>query len=301
MGNILNLIITQPLAYVFRFIFDFCNSYGVTIILFTVFIKLVLFPLTYKQQKSMSAIQALQPKINEINRKYNGNKEKISEETMKLYQKYRINPMAGCLPLLIQLPVIFLFYQIIRCPLQYILKFPKEAVTAAVEAIKAVPDLAGIVSGTNAAAEEIAIASHLADSSLMDVVKTATEGFEGLIYRAVDFQFLGLDLSLTPSWTQLSWLWVIPILAAGTQYLSTWIMKKTQPKAETPKKKKSTNGEEMPDMASSMNKTMPLMTAVFCFMLPAGIGVYWVVSNIMQMITQVCLNLWFAKRKEQEA
>lgn len=300
MGNFFNTIITQPLAYVFRFIFDFCDNYGLTIILFTVFIKLVLFPLTYKQQKSMTAIQALQPKINEINRKYNGNKEKISEETMKLYQKYNVNPMAGCLPLLIQLPVIFLFYQIIRCPLQYILKFPKEAVSAAVEAIKAVPDLAGIVSGTNAAAEEIAIASHLADASLMDVVKTATESFEGLIYRAVDFQFLGLDLSLTPTWTQLSWLWVIPILAAATQYLSTWIMKKTQPKAETPKKK-GPNGEEMPDMASSMNKTMPIMTAVFCFMLPAGIGVYWIVSNIMQMITQVCLNLWFAKRKEQEA
>lgn len=300
MGNFFNTIITQPLAYVFRFIFDFCDNYGLTIILFTVFIKLVLFPLTYKQQKSMTAIQALQPKINEINRKYNGNKEKISEETMKLYQKYNVNPMAGCLPLLIQLPVIFLFYQIIRCPLQYILKFPKEAVSAAVEAIKAVPDLAGIVSGTNAAAEEIAIASHLADASLMDVVKTATESFEGLIYRAVDFQFLGLDLSLTPTWTQLSWLWVIPILAAATQYLSTWIMKKTQPKAETPKKK-DPNGEQMPDMASSMNKTMPIMTAVFCFMLPAGIGVYWIVSNIMQMITQVCLNLWFAKRKEQEA
>ena len=69
---------------------------------------------------------------------------------------------------------------------------------------------------------------------------------------------------------------------------------------ETPKKK-GPNGEAMPDMASSMNKTMPIMTAVFCFMLPAGIGVYWIVSNIMQMITQVCLNLWFAKRKEQEA
>lgn len=299
MGNILNTIITQPLAYIFRFIFDFCNSYGITIILFTIFIKLVLFPLTYKQQKSMNAIQALQPKINEINRRYNGNKEKISEETMKLYQKYKVNPMAGCLPLLIQLPIIYLFYQIIRCPLQYILKFPKEAVSATVEAIKAIPDLAGVVSGTNTAAQEIAIASHLTDPSLMEVVKTATSEFKGLLYHAVDFNFLGLDLSLTPSWRQLSWLWIIPILAASTQYLSTWIMKKTQPKTETPKKKNPT-GEEMPDMTSSMNKTMPIMTAMFCFMLPAGIGVYWIVSNLMQMMTQVGLNLWFSKRKEKE-
>lgn len=299
MGNILNTIITQPLAYVFRFIFDFCESYGLTIILFTVFIKLVLLPLTYKQQKSMTAIQQLQPKINEINRKYNGNKEKISQETMKLYQQYNVNPMAGCLPLLIQLPIIFLFYQIIRCPLQYILKFSKEAVTATITAIQNVPELAEIVGGTNAAAQEIAIASHLSDPALMDVVKTATAEFEGLLYRAVDFQFLGLDLSLTPSWTQLSWLWVIPLLAVATQYMTTWVMKKTQPKTETPKKK-SPNGEEMPDMASSMNKTMPLMTGVFCFMLPAGIGVYWIVSNIMQMITQVGLNYWFTKRKEQE-
>lgn len=300
MGNILDTIITQPLAYVFRFIFDFCNSYGVTIILFTVFIKLVLFPLTYKQQKSMTAIQALQPKINEINRKYNGNKEKISEETMKLYQQHKVNPMAGCFPLLLQLPVIYLFYRIIRCPLQYILKFPAEAVNKTVEAIKAVPELAGIVSG-NAAAEEIAIASRLSDSSLMEVVKTATAEFDGILYEAVNFQFLGLDLSLTPSWTQLSVLWIIPLLAAVTQYLTSWVMKKTQPKpAETPKKK-GPNGEEMPDMASSMNKTMPIMTAVFCFMLPAGIGIYWIVSNLMQMVTQVGLNLWFAKRKEQEA
>lgn len=299
MGNILDLVITQPLAYVFRFIFDFCNSYGITIVLFTVFIKLVLLPLTYKQQKSMTAIQAVQPSINEINRKYAGNKEKISEETMKLYQKHKINPMAGCFPLLLQLPVIYLFYRIIRCPLQYIMKVPEAAVNKVIEAVKAAPELAGAVNVSNAAAAEIEIASKLSNPTLMEVVQKTTENIEGIFIRPINFNFLGLDLSLTPSWSQLSWLWVIPVLAAVTQYLSTWVMKQTQPKVET-KSKKSPNGEQMPDMASTMNKTMPLMSAMFCFMLPAGIGIYWIISNVMQMLTQVGLNLWFIKKKENE-
>lgn len=112
-------IISNLLGQALRIIFEVVNNYGLSIILFTVFVKVLLLPLTIKQTKSTKAMQDIQPKIKEIQEKYKNKPEKQNQEIMKLYQEAKINPLAGCLPLLIQMPILFGLYAVLREPWAY--------------------------------------------------------------------------------------------------------------------------------------------------------------------------------------
>ncbi len=97
-------------------IFDVVGNYGLSIIVLTIVIKVVLLPLGVKQIKSMQAMQSIQPKVKELQKKYKGNKAKVQEETMKLYKEAGVNPLGGCLPLLLQFPILIAMYAVIRAP-----------------------------------------------------------------------------------------------------------------------------------------------------------------------------------------
>jgi len=112
--------IAQPMGILLTFLYKMVGNYGVAIILFTVIIKLAMYPLTHHQMKSQSNMQALQPKINEIKKKHSNNKEVMNQKIMELYQEEKFNPMGGCLPLLIQLPIIYGLFALLREPATYI-------------------------------------------------------------------------------------------------------------------------------------------------------------------------------------
>lgn len=112
-------IISNSLGFALKTIFEFVQNYGLSIILFTVFVKVLLLPLTIKQTKSTKAMQDIQPKVKEIQEKYKDKPEKQQQEMMKLYQEAKINPLAGCLPLLIQMPILFGLYAVLRDPVAY--------------------------------------------------------------------------------------------------------------------------------------------------------------------------------------
>ena len=101
------------LGAVLSFLYSVIPSYGVAIILLTIFVRLLLLPLTIKQTRSMQAMQQIQPKVKELQRKYKGNRQKMNEELMKLYKEHQVNPLGGCLPLLLQLPVFFALYRVL--------------------------------------------------------------------------------------------------------------------------------------------------------------------------------------------
>jgi YidC/Oxa1 family membrane protein insertase len=101
------------LGTVLSFFYDLIPSYGVAIILLTIFVRVILLPLTIKQTRSMKQMQEIQPKVKELQRKYKGNRQKLNEELMKLYKEHQVNPLGGCLPLLLQLPVFFALYQVL--------------------------------------------------------------------------------------------------------------------------------------------------------------------------------------------
>ena len=110
------------LSYIINPIYNLVGNYGVAVILFTVIVKVLLVPLGVKQQKTMVKTKQIKPELDKIQSKYKNDKEKLNEETMKLYQKYDINPMGGCLPLLVQFPILLGLYRVIQHPINWILR-----------------------------------------------------------------------------------------------------------------------------------------------------------------------------------
>jgi YidC/Oxa1 family membrane protein insertase len=106
-------IIARPLLYLLRFCHKYVHNYGIAIILITIIIKILFWPLTHKSYKSMKEMQKLQPRLAKLREKYKGNKEQMNKEMMALYKTYKVNPMGGCLPMVIQIPVFFALYRIL--------------------------------------------------------------------------------------------------------------------------------------------------------------------------------------------
>lgn len=110
----------QLFGSILRAIYDFVGSYGWSIVLFSIFAKVIMIPLSIKQTKSMQMMKIINPKMQELQKKYASNKQKLNEETQKLYQQYNYNPLSGCLPLLIQFPIIIGLFGVLRMPEKYV-------------------------------------------------------------------------------------------------------------------------------------------------------------------------------------
>ena len=301
MGDIFGMLVTGPLGTILRMIYSFTNSYGLSIVLFTVFIKIMLLPLAVKQQKSMLHMQRIQPLLSEIQKKYKKDKEKLQAETVKIYQEHKYNPASGCLPLLVQFPIIIGLYQVIYRPFTYLIWTQTKLELGTIK---------GIMSKLNVLSKsrnEIDIIQSLKSSkdilgtiieklgsieNLDNIVNQIKEyDIVGLIQK-VDFNFIGLNLAEKPEFSKLSIIWIIPILAAVTTYISS--------KLTSVASSSSQQNEQAAQMQNSMMKFFPVMTGFICFSLPAGVGMYWVVSNIFQMIQQFFLNKIFNPTKKEE-
>ena len=262
----------SALGWLMQQIYNLVNNYGVAIILFTVLTKALLFPLNLKQQKSSAMMQKIKPQLDEIQKKYANNREKLSEETMKLYQENGISPTGGCLPLLIQLPIIYALYRIIEQPYTYILHWSTETFAKY-----------GIVIEKANQRQEI------------QLVKKAIEEGKEIVDGIINFNFLGIDLSRTPNVKEFGIIWLIPVTAAVLTFLQSKFMYIGLSKEETELRKgKNSNangrpprpGEKKDDstqMMGSMTYMMPIMTLFFTFSLPAGIGLYWIAGSLLQI------------------
>jgi len=231
-----NTLITQPLGYIIKLIYDIVGNYGVSIILFTIITKIILLPLGIKQQKSMMKTQKVTPLVAELQKKYKNDKEKLNEETMKLYKQYDINPLGGCLPLLIQFPILIGLIQVIYKPITYILR---QDINVLMQQVPNIP-AKGLV--------EIFVANEL---------------------NLINFNFLGIDLSAIPSYLKPSILWIIPLLSAAATYFSGYIsqqMNKNGVADEKTQQMNSTMTTMFPIMTLVFTFTMPVAAALYWFM-----------------------------------
>lgn len=266
-------IINVPLGYLFKWIYYVVGNYGWTIILFTLIMKLIMFPLTLKQQKSLKQTQAIQPKLAKLQEKYKYDQEKLSQETMKLYQEAGVNPMGGCLPMLIQFPILIALYNIIRKPISYVMMLSNDAIMQIYERIN------GSAAADFARLDQIDLANKMRGS--FDKVSE----FIGT-HDLINFNFFGFDLSVTPTLQYISEHWVymfIPLVAGATTYLVSFISNKmngTTPQDSNP----TASGMKV------MNYMFPLMTMWFAITLPAGLGLYWTVSNLFQILQMYLMN-----------
>lgn len=276
-------ILYRAFGWLLNFIYSFVSNYGLSIILFTILTKVILFPLSLKQQKSMVKMQQVQPKLKEIQEKYKSDQQRQSEETMKLYKEHGVNPMGGCLPLLVQLPILLALYRVMYQPLTYMLGYGADKISEL--------------------AQKFGIAM---DNARMAEIAVANAG------KLIDFSFFGLDLSLNPSIMAPSLLWIIPITAALTTFLSskvTTAMNKTAKKEEDAKPKRvlsaepsanKGNTDSTQSMTNSMNVMMPIMTLWITFTVPAALGLYWTMSNLISMVQQLVLNKIYGPKFKEE-
>lgn len=293
--------IAYPMGQILNFLYTtVCfKSYGLAIILFTLVIRAALLPLTIKQYHSTAKMQTLQPKIQEIQKRYKGDKEKLNAEMMKLYQENKVNPAGGCLPLLIQMPILFALYWDISSPLQYMLGIKKEALSALSTFVKNATNVA-----MRAGSPDIQIIEYF--RQFPEKITEATAKLGGAItpeqissLKGLNLDFLGINLGLNPkfdtnllfgstTWKTYLPLMLIPILVAGTTFLQSKIMANLQ---------KGQKGASA-SMQNTMMIIMPLMLLLFSFSVPAGLGLYWTVGNVVMIFTQLYINKVVFKKKE---
>ena len=254
-------ILYTILGEILRFIYNFTNNFGWAIVIFTILVRLCMLPLTIKQNKSMEAMNKVQPELAKLQKKYANDKEKLNEETMKLYQKYKVNPAGGCLPLLIQMPILFAIYGVIQNPIAYVLKLKPS-----VEVLTA---LCQRPSDTQL--EVVCFVSNHFEKAT-EAIKNAGLNFN-LESLKMNFNFLGLNLGYAPQSNYSIWLYLIPILSVATSFLVN--------RVSQPKKDKS--APEQPNQMQTMQYIFPFMTGYFCYILPGAMGLYWIMGNILQI------------------
>lgn len=262
------------LGDIIHFIYKLVNNYGVAIILFTLLVRIILLPLNIKQQKSMARTQKISPLLAEIQNKYKNDKEKQSKETMKLYQKYKISPMAGCLPMLVQFPILIALIWVIYDPGWYMFGLDT---AQALEFIK---------NGANITQDNI----NLFGQTWAEAIKNAAPVVEPLLDNALlakltlavevcDLKavFCGINLVEVPSYRVISLAWIFPLLSTAATYLSG---KMTQNQTT----QTSAANDQSAQTGKMMTSIMPIMTLFFTFTMPVAASFYWFVSSSLQII-----------------
>ena len=284
-------VLAMPFGLVLSFFYNLTGSYLVSILVLTVIIRLLLLPVSISQQKNSAKQTRLNTKVNKIRQKYAGNQQKIQEETQALYQRegFGVSNM-GCAPLAIQLIVMIGLYEVIYTPLSSVLRFSSEKIAA----IQKVMNLDVVVeaaknSSNNSRMIQINILNGFADfKEQIGGILTGSE-MNALATLKEQFSFMGLDLTHTPDFKEFNWYWIIPILSFATAMLSAVFMFIKQ-KQQNPEMAKN------PTMGC-MTFMSPVMSLVFTFMFPAGVGVYWIISNVLSFVQQVVLTRLYSPKK----
>jgi len=276
---------------IMRVIFSFTQNYGVAIILFTIFCRFLMLPSAVSQQKNQAKNARMQMKIRKITEKYQGDKQRIQQETQEFYQREGYNPMsAGCSGgMIIQLPIMFGLLAAIYRPLQYAMDVPKNVL----EVLEAhAPAVMEEITGkkTGSMFLQLNIIEHLKDFiPFIGEGKFSQVWYDKIAGFVHQFSFLGLDLGATPQ-ERKGIYYIIPVLAGVSAMASS---------AYTFFRQRKQNPEQQQNaaMMGCMSFGMPLMSAVFALNFPVGIGIYWTVGSLVAFIQMLILNATHSPQK----
>ncbi len=286
MGFIRELL-TPIFALPLYFFYTLTDSYILAIVLLTVIIRCALLPTSISQQKNSAKQVRLTTKVNKIKQKYAGNQQKIQEETQALYQREGFGAAnMGCMPLLIQMIVMIGLYGVIYTPLSSVLRFSNETIEK-LRTLMEIKVQEKASRGSNM--YELQILGNFEDHAEKLPEILDAEKISALFEFKERFTLFGLDLSATPNIKEPGLIWIIPILSFVTAMASSLYMYARQKK-------------QNPDMAKNptmgcMTFMSPMMSLWFTFMFPAGVGFYWIISNILSFIQQVVLTNIYSPRK----
>lgn len=282
-----------PFGAVIRFAYDIFNNYVLALLIFAIFMKLILFPLGIKQQKNSVKQAMLKPKEQAIRKRYAGRndkptQQKMQNEIMELYKTENFSPMSGCLPLLLQFPILFALYRVVYNPLRHV-------TCLSLEEIKKIGQIMvnnGIAKVTDLSAGDIQIVQRIKPENfdLFKGVSDKLQSFGDLPKLTV---FGGkFDLSGMPSISSFDLLLLIPLITFITVFISMRLTKKMtyQPDITGDAKKSGL----------IMDIAMPALTTWFTFRFPAILGVYWIYQNLLGILQQFILSKMFPLPKFTE-
>jgi len=291
-------IINVPLGLLMNFLYGLFNNYAVAIFFFALAIKIVLLPLGIKQQNSQIKMARIRPKEQAIRGKYAGRtdsatQQKMNAEVMDMYKSENYSPMSGCLPLLVQMPVLFALYNIIRNPLTYIARFDPapggliDSIKDFIFANRALYNLPDALknmeklSDFKSRIQQIDIIQIFNNPEWFANIKSAVEGFPAE-FKNLDFGFLGQTLTSSPAQAGFSILLLIPILNFATSFFQMRLQKKINAKTMAAD---AANNSGM----KIMEYTMPLLIVYMSYSMNAALGLYWIFQSVLGVAQTVIL------------
>ena len=264
-------------GYFLNFLYNNLGNFGLAMIVFSIIVKLVLLPITIKQQRTMKKTAKVQKKLKEIQNKYKNNPEKLNQETIELYKREKMSPFSGCLGAIVQIILLFSVFYLVRSPLTYMKKVDNSLIEQYKIEIEE-------ESSTNNAYPEISI-----------IKQKGSE--DEKVY--INMKFLGLDLSGVPIQDASDVkVFIIPALYVITTFfsmkLNSSINKKKEKENLITDGKEQTKEEELPNPMEQANKNMmyimPIMSISIALVAPLGLALYWLVNNILMIIERLILN-----------
>ena len=320
-------------GYVLKLLYNIVGNYGWAIILFSVLVKVLMLPISMKQQKTLKKNEKIQSELKQLQFKYKNEPEKLNQEMMALYKREGMSPFSGCLSSIVQIILLFSVFLLVRQPLTYMVKIDQDAINRMTQIVSsqdsntknAYQEIAIIQyvknlqnnnsAEQNAEVEEVSDKEKVVEKNeqeeTTETEKSNTENFDIAKYADqvnLNMDFFGIDLSQVPTKnpTDIKVL-VIPILYVISSFVSIRISMATTNKKKNEEKKLITDGteqEEKYNPTQDMNKTMvwmmPIMSVTIAIIAPLGLALYWLMNNVLMIIERLVLNKYLNKEEGAE-
>ena len=283
-------------GYLLQWMYNLVNNYGLAIILFTVTIKIILIPLSIKQQKTMKKSAELQEKMKVIQFKYKNDQEKMNQEIMSLYKTEKMSPFSGCLTAIIQMLLLLSIFYLVRSPITFMQKLPQENVNNYINQLK---------EGEKPVSNVYPEIDLIREYNYLKEINPEDENVDKL---NLQMNFLGLDLSKIPQQNMGDYtVYIIPVLYILSSFISIRLTTTRQAKMNDKKSENveidGTTGEELKPMEDEksevdtvmqtnkmMSWMMPIMSISIAFVAPLGLALYWLINNILMIIERLVLD-----------
>ena len=319
-------------GYVLNFIYNIINNYGLAIILFSILLKLLLLPLSIKQQKTLKKSQKIQGEMKVIQERYKNDQEKLNQEMMALYKRENMNPFSGCLSSIAQLILLLSMFYLVRSPLTYMKKVDSDLIKSYKEKITlelgensvstAYPEISIVkyinnkIDGNENVEENKVVESkdeekeevQISDDTEIENEEEQQENKELEIDENlyINMNFLGLDLSKVPNQNMTDvTVYIIPLLYIISSVISIKLTTMMQENGN--KNKKDENSKDAPDeteavqqMSKTMTYFMPLLTVWIAFIAPLGLALYWFISNVLMIVERLALKKIIDSKEDSE-
>ena len=304
-------VLASLFGYVLNFLYNLVQNYGIAIILFTVLLKIVMLPISIKQQRTMKKSQEVQKEVDKAQLKYKNNPEMLSKEVMAIYKREKVSPFSGCLSGILQLVIFISVFYLVSRPLTYMKKVDPAVISKYEQEIAA--------SGQSSSYQEIKVI-ELKSGEDQNV--------------ALNMNFLGFDLSKVPMQNWKDWkVFIIPFFYVLLTFVNIRMTSKDMKKDkkikeieagkekdkvkekeldktdnDLDKKVEKNNNKETPEeqldsmkqMTNNMNYMMPIMSISISLIAPLGLSLYWLISNILQLGEKIVIDKVMNNKKQEE-